>query len=263
MSRMIPEKIKERIGAEVGQMDDIGLSGANVCIYENMVLKMAPADVEAADEIAAMKWLKGKLPVPEVLETDISGDTSYLLMSKAKGKMSCDVSYMKQGELLTRLLAEALKMLWQVDVTDCPTNVRLEERLNRAEYKVIHGLIDTENVEEGTYGEGGFAGPEELLAWLRENRPEEDLVLTHGDFCLPNIFFDGDNVSGYIDLGKCGVADRYQDIALCYRSLKYNAEGVYGGEVYEGIDPEMLFEYLEIEPDWEKMKYYLLLDELF
>ena len=28
----------------------------------------------------------------------------------------------------------------------------------------------------------------ELINWLYDNKPEEDFVLSHGDFCLPNIF---------------------------------------------------------------------------
>lgn len=259
----IPEKIRERIGLEQGEINDVGMSGAGVISYDSMVLKMAPADEEAENEVAMLNWLQGKLPAPAVLETAEKNGTRYILMEKVSGKMSCDESYMLQPELLTRLLAEGLKMLWQVDITDSPTNVRLSRRLERAEYQVVNGLCDVENVEEGTYGEGGFTGPEELLAWLKENQPEEDLVMTHGDYCLPNIFLDGDQVSGYIDLGKCGVADRYQDIALCYRSLIHNAEGAYGGRVYDGFEPMKLFEYLEMEPDWNKMKYYLLLDELF
>ena len=77
------------------------------------------------------------------------------------------------------------------------------------------------------------------------------------------MFIKDDRIAGFIDLGKAGMADRYQDIALCYRSLKHNAEGAYGGKVYEGFQPEKLFEELGIEPDWEKVRYYLLLDELF
>lgn len=102
-----------------------------------------------------------------------------------------------------------------------------------------------------------------LLSWLEANRPEEELVLSHGDFCLPNIFLEKEKLSGFIDLGRMGLADKWQDIALCYRSLKHNFEGYYGGKVYEGFDPDILFEALGIEPDWQKLNYYILLDELF
>ena len=89
-----------------------------------------------------------------------------------------------------------------------------------------------------------------------------DPVLSHGDFCLPNLFLQEDRVSGYLDLGFCAVADRYQDIALCYRSLLHNADGTYG-PVYPNIAPERLLSALGIAPDWEKVRYYRLLDELF
>ena len=77
------------------------------------------------------------------------------------------------------------------------------------------------------------------------------------------MFLLNDEFSGLIDLGGTGVADKYQDIALCYRSLKHNFDGSYGGEVREEFNPDLLFEKLGIEPDWDKIRYYLLLDELF
>ncbi|MBQ5323467.1 MAG: hypothetical protein J6J07_08525, partial [Oscillospiraceae bacterium] len=63
--------------------------------------------------------------------------------------------------------------------------------------------------------------------------------------------------------GRMGIADRYQDIALCYRSLHHNFSGIYGGKPYSGYDESMLFEALGIKPDFEKIRYYILLDELF
>ena len=39
--------------------------------------------------------------------------------------------------------------------------------------------------------------------------------------------------------------------------------GFKGGKVYSGYHPDMLFEKLDISPDWEKLMYYILLDELF
>ena len=113
-----------------------------------------------------------------------------------------------------------------------------------------------------TYGPNGFKDPEHLLRWLKDHRPPMDPVLSHGDFCLPNVFFKDGGVSGYLDLGFCAVADRYQDIALCYRSLTHNADGSYG-VVYPNVQPERLFDALGIKPDWEKIRYYILLDELF
>ena len=120
-----------------------------------------------------------------------------------------------------------------------------------------------ENVEPTTYGINGFENPEKLLQWLTENRPDEETVFSHGDYCLPNIIIKDDNVNGVIDLGRSGIADKYQDIALCYRSLQHNYNGKYGGGVYEGFDAKILFDELNIVPDWSKIKFYILLDELF
>ena len=66
-----------------------------------------------------------------------------------------------------------------------------------------------------------------------------------------------------MDLAGSGVSDRWQDIALCYRSLKYNLCGIYSGKIYSDFNPDFLFEALEMEPDWEKLNFYILLDELF
>ena len=94
------------------------------------------------------------------------------------------------------------------------------------------------------------------------NKPGEELVFSHGDFCMPNIFIQNGELAGYIDLGRSGVADKWQDIALCYRSLKDNFSGKYATKIYEEFDPNLLFEELGVEPDWNKINYYMLLDEL-
>ncbi len=115
----------------------------------------------------------------------------------------------------------------------------------------------------GTCGANGFRSPEALLYWLEDNRPPEEPVLSHGDFCLPNLLLHGDTLAGYIDLGRAGLADRWQDIALCYRSLLHNYDGTYSGVSHAGWHPGMLFEALGLRPDWDRIRYYILLDELF
>ena len=255
--------IKELIGEESYSVDDVGMSSANIVLLSDKVLKVQNKGKEANNEHTIMKWLNGKLPIPEVLRFEKDEGKTCLLMTKVSGKMACDENYMQNPVLLTTLLAEALQMLWQVDISDCPCNWMLTNRLQTAKEIVEQNLVDVDNVEPDTFGENGFKDPEELLEWLIANKPEEEPVLSHGDFCLPNIFFEDDKVSGFIDLGRCGIADKWQDIALCYRSLLHNFAGKYGGKTYEGFAPEMLFEKLGIEPDWERIRYYILLDELF
>ena len=53
------------------------------------------------------------------------------------------------------------------------------------------------------------------------------------------------------------------DIALCHRSLRWNSEGAYGGRIYPDIRSDMLFDVLGITPEPEKIRDYILLDELF
>ena len=81
---------------------------------------------------------------------------------------------------------------------------------------------------------------------------------------MPNIFADGETISGLIDLGKMGPADRWQDIAIAIRSLDHNFDGRYfdGKRIFD-FKPQMLLNALDINFDEEKYRYYILLDELF
>lgn len=262
MFKTLPAAIRQQIDGRSYTENTVGMSGAGVLMFEDLVLKIAPADQNTAREAAMMTWLQDRLPVPKVLHSCVENDRSFLLMSRLTGQMACEECYMERPKVLIPLLARAMKQLWQVDVQDCPCRFSLEDRLLLAEDNVRHGRCETKNVEPDTYGPGGFKDPEHLLRWLKDHRPPADPVLSHGDFCLPNVFFKDDGVSGYLDLGFCAVADRYQDIALCYRSLTHNADGSYG-VTYPDIRPEKLFDALGLKPDWEKIRYYILLDELF
>ncbi len=259
---VIPGEIQDIIGKKCGNISNIGLSGASVYIYDDMVLKVQPDNAEADREYNMMRWLNGKLPVPKIVEHVKTNKLSFLLMSKCLGKMACDNEFMKQPEYQAKLLAAALHEVWQINWKDCPYKNTLEDKLKQAEYNVANNLVDIDDCEPDTYSKDGFKAPEALLYWLQCNRPDEDLVISHGDFCLPNILFDNNRLTGLIDLGRCGVADKWCDIALCYRSIKDNYMGRYDRK-WPGYSEQYLFDVLQIKPDWEKIRYYILLDELF
>lgn len=264
----VPESIRKLIENKPYKIDDMGKSGSKILIFGDCVLKIVEIRDKASREkndlsVQVMRWLKGKLPVPEVLRYESDDKNQYLLMSRLPGKMSCDEYYLEHPRELCRLLAEAFKMLWSLDVTGCPRERTMDRELKEAEYRVKNNLVDLEDAEPETFGEKGFENPQALLECLKENRPEYEPVLSHGDFCLPNILIQDGKVSGFIDLGDTGIGDKWRDLALCCRSLKHNFDGTFGGKVYPDFNPDMLFEELGIEQNRDKLKFYILLDELF
>ena len=263
MQLHVPSIINEWIDNKPYTIDDIGMSGNQVLIFEDMVLKIENYSDSIDQQVRMMQWLEGKVPVPKVLAYEVENGKSYLLMSKVSGVMSCDTYYLEHPQMLLESLATGLKMLWKADVKNCPVIRDLDVVIGEARVQVENDWVDLDNVEPTTFGDGGFKNPEQLLEWLENHRPAFEPVLSHGDYCLPNVFLENGQIKGFIDLGRSGVGDKWNDIALCYRSLKHNFDGTYGDKVYEDFNPDMLFEKLGIEPDWEKIRWYLLLDELF
>ncbi len=258
----IPDSIKIHTDNKKYTINTIGASGSQVLCFEDMVLKVEDVSEESENHAKMLRWLDGKAPVSKLIAYEKADGRSYLLTGRMRGKMTCEEPVIDAPDLAARLMAEALRMLWSTDISDCPVDSSVEQKLRQARYNVENGLCSTEDAEEGTYGENGFKDPADLLKWLSENRPEENFVLSHGDFCMPNVFAENGRISGFIDLGRSGRADKYQDIALCLRSLKNNYNGTYGYFV-KGFDPMVLFEYLDMKPDMDKIRYYILLDELF
>lgn len=261
----LPLELQSYVEGQEYELNDIGMSESEVRIYEKYVLKIQPKSAETDNEYLMAQWLERQIPIPSIPSYCIKNSLAYTLMTKIDGDILCSEDNLADPHKLIEMVAQGMKMLWEIDVRECPYSTsRLDERLKAAEYNVINGLVDLDNVEPETFGPNGFKNPEELLAWLKNNRPEEDIVLTHGDFCLPNVFVKDGYISGFIDLGKMGPADRWQDIAIAIRSLDHNFNGKYtdGKKIYD-FNPQMLVDELGIAWDERKYRYYILLDELF
>ena len=258
----IPENIQSYLTGKTGHTDSVGMSGSCVTVYEDCVLKVERVTASTETAVASMRWLASRLPVPRVLCHEVLDGTAYLLMSRIPGKMSCDPEFLEQPDILVDALAEGLKLLWNTDPTGCPRRFTLDELLEEAAYRVAKGLVDIETTEPETFAEGSFRNPEELLQWLLSNRPQSVPALAHGDYCLPNVFLENGKLSGFIDVGDMGIGEKWRDIALCWRSLKHNFGGSYGGKVYSGFDPDILFEKLGIQPDRKQLRWHLQLDAL-
>ncbi|GIN71331.1 aminoglycoside phosphotransferase APH(3') [Bacillus sp. J14TS2] len=199
-----------------------------------------------------MGWLQGKLAVPEILYYGQDEKQEYLLMTEIKGIDASDSAHITNIPLVTKQLAQGLREIHSLCVEHCPFQRTLDVTIKEAQVRVEKSLVDTEDFDEERKGKTA----EELFQDLLENRPrEEDPVFTHGDYCLPNIILRNNKVSGFIDLGRAGISDRYQDIALAVRSIARNF-----GKQYISL---FLKEYGLEQVEQEKIDFYQLLDEFF
>lgn len=243
-------------------LDRTGLSGSTVAIYGDFVVKCEPVSEESENQLAMLRWLDGKTIAPRVLDTTVHNGFRWTRMTRISGEMACADVYRADPHRLVRVLAEAMKQLWTVDLSGCPVDQRPGAKLARAKSIVENGQVNMDLVDPETFGEEGFSSPAELLSWLEAHAPACAPVLTHGDFCLPNLFLKDWQFSGFLDLGRSGAGDRWTDIAICWRTLRDNFGGHYG-EAVPGFHPDELFDALGIEKDEERLRYYLLMDELF
>ena len=257
-----PPEIAKFITGLDFQLDRTGLSGSTVAIFDDFVLKIEPVSDESENAHAMHLWLDGKIPVPRILASVLQDDLRWTVMTRISGEMSCADAYRTDPHRLVRVLAEAMQKLWTIDISDCPVDQSPAAKLARARKIVEAGEVNMDLVDPETFGENGFSSPAALLLWLEENAPDFEPVLTHGDYCLPNVFLENWEFTGFLDLGRSGAGDKWTDIAILWRSLRDNFGGHYG-EAVEGFHPDKLFDALGMEKDERKLKYYLLMDELF
>ena len=259
----LPASVAAILGSRAGKTDGLGKSRAQVLLFDDYVLKIRPAGSPDTADVQILEWLSGRVPVPQVAAHEVRDGQDWLLMTRIRGEELCQPEVMGKPALLLDCMAEALHALWSIPVADCPFERTVADNLSHAEAAIRAGRFDPSDCEPETFGPGGFGSPEALLGWLKACLPPQDRVVTHGDFCLPNLFTDGKRFTGFIDVGSMGAGDRWMDLALGWRSLKHNFDGTYGGKVYPDFDPDLLFDALGIEPDREKLRFTLLLDELF
>ena len=257
----MPAAVAAVLGGRAGERDDLGKSGAQVILFDDYVLKIRPENDRDTMDVRILEWLSGKAPVPQVAAHEVKDGLDWLVMTRLRGEELCHPRVMNRPALLLDCMAEALHILWAIPVEDCPFERTLADNLAHAEEAIVSGRFDMSDCEPETFGPGGFAGPGDLLEWLRSHQMPQERTVTHGDFCLPNLFTDGKRFSGFIDVGNVGAGDRWMDLALGWRSLKHNSDGHYG-KVYRGIDPDDLFRAAGVEKNEEKLRYYMLLDEL-
>lgn len=234
-----------------------GKSGDLVARCGDAVLKIARrSETWNADglerEASVLRWLAGRAPVPEVVWFGQVADDLALVMEAAPGTAVSHVAE-RDAEAALAATIRALADLHAAPVGDCPFDLRLSIKLAQAKARVAAGVVDERDFDVERVGLTAQQAWDQLTAAIPAT---EDPVLAHGDASLPNFIWNGGTQVTLIDLGRFGIADRYQDLSLFLRSARRN---------HPLVDAVHLLRrhYPLAELDQARLDFYRVLDEFF
>lgn len=258
---VVPASMSAELTGYKWARDTVGESGGSVYrLYgktdvPDLYLKHgmnAVAD-DMTDEMARLRWLAGYVPVPAVAHFVRTPDEAWLLMTAMPGKTAYQTleERPEARPVVVAALATFLRRLHAIPVSECPFNSDHAYRLNRARLRMDAGLIEADDFDDerkGWTAEQVWGAMHSLLPFA------SDPVVTHGDFSLDNLLMVEDEVVGCIDVGRVGIADRYQDLAILWNCL---------GEFDSSLQERLFQAYGIADPDQGKLQFHLMLDELF
>lgn len=192
-----------------------GLSGDRVERRAGVYRKhTAYAEVEAR----AASWLRGHgLPAAEVLEVG----AGWLVTREIPGRSAADPWPQDSLDRVVDAVADMTAALHAMPAAECPLDRRLAVTVSEARAAALSGRVDVTRLdpERAGWTTGRLLAELERL-WPPAQRTEQPVV-THGDWCLPNLILDPDRlvVTGIVDTGRAGRADRCVDLALMARSM--------------------------------------------
>ena len=220
-------------------------------------VRFAKVDTAAAHptlraEAERMIWAVAYLPVPRVVTLEDLGATTVLVTEALPGFDATRAVWRDDLPALVRALGRGLRRFHDaVGEEWCPFRFDLERALDHVRGRVAAGHVDPQEFHES---HAHLTTAAEALAELESTAPDdEDLVVCHGDYCAPNMLLQRWRVTGYVDLGELGAADRWWDVAVGGWSVGWNF-----GEEHEPL----FYEGYGIEPDPRRIRFYRLLYDL-
>jgi kanamycin kinase len=227
----LPGGLQKRYGGYEWEPVTFGRTGARVWRLVgpgDLFVKIIRSDhcpvprISVAREAEALTWLAGQgIGAPEVVEAGVTEDGWEFLVSTALPGRPADQPWPKHDRpLLVDALVRFADHLHSLPAESCPLDMSLS-----AVVPLANAQIERWKAIPGWTSEyrPGWSAAELEAAWAKAlaEAPVEELAVCHADFTLPNLLIDPATmeVSGVIDLGGLGVADRYSDLVAMMWSL--------------------------------------------
>jgi kanamycin kinase len=193
----------------------------------------------ALDEAQRTRWAHTHLPVPDVIESGSDAVVDWLITTELAGVDATRHPLLAEPARLVPILARGLAAFHTgAPVEECPYDFRVTTSIAHARERVRLGITKPADL----HPEHARLTVDAALAELDRLAPgSEDLVVCHGDYCFPNVLLDPrGEITGYVDLGELGVADRWWDVAIGAWSTMWNVGPGWENLFYEsyGIEPD-------------------------
>ena len=240
---------------------------------------MGPVSTDVFAEAARLQWLAAYVPVPAVRLLFATGQggglpqhaeqrprrddrETWLLMDALPGRTAYEIldasadAPAVQAAVVDALVA-FVQRVHAIPAVSCPFISDHHRRLLHARERLEAGVVD-----EDDFGaqHDGWTAHDVWNAMVALFPLDVDVVVTHGDFSLDNVVLterhagNGFEVVGCLDVGRLGVADRYQDLAILHDCLS---------EFGDALQARVFTEYGIIVVDDAKLRFHLALDEFF
>jgi streptomycin 3"-kinase len=219
---------------------------------------VGPAHVDVlATERDRIAWAHGHgLPTPAVLDWRATEDGARLVTTAVAG-VPADRLSPDDFSRAWPSIVDAVRALHDIPAEECPFRRDVDAMLALARDVVSRDAVNPDFLPDDDKAVAAVALLERVEGEVETRRRQEDVdrVVCHGDLCLPNLLVDRGRFSGFIDLGRLGVADPHADLAL----LLANVHDTYGGLARaarerldagypRSVDDDRLAFYLRLDP---------------
>ena len=188
-------------------------------------------------------YLKDKISIPEKVFYEKYQGKSYILTKEIRGNT---LDYLEDKNKIINVLIDVINHIYNIDYKDCIIDETVDTKIRRIEENI-------KNIELNKNLKERFVTKENIIKYIKGNKPKQIIGFTIGNLELNNIICENDEFKGIINTSESGLSDIYYDLVYCEKTIEEQLGKDYIQLFYDNIG---------IEKDDFKSDYYKIIIDL-
>ena len=188
-------------------------------------------------------YLKDKISIVEKVFYEKYQGKSYILTKEIRGNT---LDKLEDKNKIIKILTEVFNQIYSIEYKDCMIDETIDTKIKRIEENI-------KNIELLPNLKERFITKENLIKYLKGNKPKQIIGFTIGNLELNNIIYENDEFKGIINVSESGLSDIYYDLVYCEKTIEEN----FGKEFIN-----IFYDNIGIEKDEIKSEYYKIIIDL-